>query len=1035
MRTLAEWTVTEYFGYDWPEQMVWHEVSGLPEGLPLEVVDQANRSRPAQFDARRQAVCYVTDLPARAAMRYVLGPAGNPPEPSLGCCEEGGRLRIDNSRIGIELAWGEAAGSAAGEPPLFGVRGVDGVWFGGSGLRTGSAVVSRRTRFDAKGPVLIEAVQSYVLGDGTTLEIMYAIDAASPVVRVTIRQEGPAGGELVWHLGCKFRPDQAYWRPFHPSEGRAQRPWNPDGFERQSYPMRYPVVPDVVNMRLLYNWPIDGSNLWAGWRLDDRRDLLMIGPIRPSRNHTPPEYLAAELRAGTADGSRFLDYAIPLQNGVKVFALGVLDRDQTDVACEPSVGPANDIDRTYARVNMPGLDDYHRMALDWEGIESLAFPRLWLDPAELPAIHDKAKRWEWFRERFEKHADDRLYNPYLLRTMHLRDGDPPLGSDPAGAFLAGGELRHAQQAKCDLMRKLDAEIDLLLNYGPAVEYAIGIRISRRWRTMVEQFDFVLGSEAFTTDERLDVLRKLAFIAEVMCSADAWPASDAGLHRANPNFHPDVISARGVAAAMLTGHPRKAVWMDEAVAEMEWTLRQSTFASGCFDEAPTYQFCFVSYALQMDAAVARQGCRKLRESAIFTKALDYLASILTPVDPRAGHAMIPTIGHVTSHAHCQSMSAYFAWAALAAARSDPSFSRRMMAAWRRGGGYLLPLHEFWNGMIWALPLCLVDPELPADETGATTSSVVHEGLGPVLRTRHGDGSEGYLLYKLGESRGHYDADEGSLIWYAFGKPILTDYGTQYTPLMDQPWMNNRISVDHKADHRLGGKVLAAALTDGVDYVCGQIPIEGLHPVSEWPLRFTEEHTAAGHPALPDATHHLWRRRVLYLHELEAIVLLDQIDGPLPTDWSIHVLADGARVHGARATLRGQFGLDIAVDFLAPHNPRIEISGYSHLGFDEPGQRHFHWRDIRWTAPPGLTITAMAERTTILRARAESNQPYLAILTAYPNDDPRPTVVRGEREWSATLTSVRGQVEIATEPPFDTWRVRIATPHSRYERILS
>lgn len=81
---------------------------------------------------------------------------------------------------------------------------------------------------------------------------------------------------------------------------------------------------------------------------------------------------------------------------------------------------------------------------------------------------------------------------------------------------------------------------------------------------------------------------------------------------------------------------------------------------------------------------------------------FLAATQAPVDARCGHRLLPTIGHVTVHHWCQGLQAYFAWAARATAPTDPAFAARMMAAWKRGGAFAVPLHDYFHDRIWSPP---------------------------------------------------------------------------------------------------------------------------------------------------------------------------------------------------------------------------------------------------------------------------------------------------------------------------------------------
>lgn len=1025
-RTLSAWSLAEHLGRDWPRQVVGRLLSApLPADERLAVVADAGRAAPAQLSRDGRRLWYPAELGAGARQRYELIGGDRPPESPLRWSASDGILEIATEELGVRLGWGDGVDSTP-TPALAGVRGPDAVWFGASSW-CGISPAALECELLEAGPVRLVARQVFTMADGGRFSCLWTVDCAEPALHLDMKWapqvESPTGGEaerpaaLELHMGGDFAPTEAYWRPHSPSPWRAPESCGPH--KRQVYDV--PPTADCLSLGPFYNWEKDAASFWCGWT-EARRDLLYLGCPRPSRYHTRSSY---ERVAVVTGGTKGLSVRVPLQAGRSALTLALLNRDKTAICAS---GAPCDLDRLHQRLNGPDLGDYCSMVLEWPDMEQMTFPRLWVSAEDLPGLRQRFARWAWLRERFEAHAEDRLLDVHSEPELRLDPaGAPALGQDPAGAYLVTGDEVWAARARQSLVDDLDGMVESLLDYGPSVDGNLGISLARPWRALVLNLDLVLSSRAFPAEERESVLRKLAFVAEVSCTADAWPATGSGVHRGNDNFHPDVTSARGLAAAQLDGHPRQTEWLSAAAGEMTRFMAAYHLPSGMSRESATYQLCSLACALQLDAALRRRGLPTVVDQPVCKASLDFLASTQTPVDERCGHRMLPTVGHVTVHAWCQSLQAYFGWAARVTVDSDPSFSARMMAAWRRGGGFVLPLHDFLQSRIWSLPLCLLDPELPGEESPAWLKSRAHDGFGAILRADHGAGEEGYLALKMGECSGHYDNDEGSLIWYAYGQPLLIDYGCQYNPNFHaHPWLHNRLSIDHRADgYPRGGRLLGLHSQRGLDYTCGEVRVRSLYRETEWPVRDRDFdfRQVAGEPRPIDE--HLWRRHLIYLHDLETLVLLDQVEGTLPTDWNLQVLADGARLDGNRARFRGSHGVDLSVLMALPEDPGLEVGSFSHLGFDEPRLPHWWWRGAAWTEPPGTEMTSMAERALTLRAHGGAAQSYMAMLVASREGEQRPELICEGAE-ALRVTSERGEATVRADVPGQRWYVKSKGP---------
>lgn len=969
---IATWTLREPFGRAWSTQVVEQPLTEAQqratEGRSLIVIDESGDAAPAQ--ASHAGVLFAAGLMPEQTHQFHLRALDADPEPQHGVAP----LCHDTD------GWSARTAGGAWRP---------------LGLTWGQQPEGQTVERVESGPVRWRWRQHVAFPAGC-IELSWEADIATVVVRLSVEQQGIVGGDLRLQLGGLLpHPTHAYWRPHSPAPWRGSRG---SVHNRQIYAI--PDSGDQLQIGPFYNWERDAASFWSAWsEIGD--DLLWLAWIQPSTTFLPAGAQRLDLQVDTDR----IDLTIPSQEGRRSLALALLDRQQIELGIDRS---ANDIDRLHASCNGVGLANLQAMCLDWAGMAQGAFPRLWLDPDQLDKTRQRMRDWDWLHERFVAHVDDELLDTHDAPDMRL--SGRCIGRDDAGAYLASGDETYARRALGELSSQLADMVTELLDYGPTCDDNIGISFCRPWRSLVLNLDLILGSANVSDELRREVLQKLAAIAEVQSTDDAWPATGAGIARGNDNFHPDVISARGLAAALLDGHPRQQEWLANAVDEMAAYLDRYHLPSGMSRESATYQFVSLAYALQLHAAAARRGRSELAQLPALRRSLTYLASMQTPVDDRCGHRMLPTVGHVTVHHWCQSLQAIFGWAAQATASTDAEFSAHMARAWRRGGGFVVSLHDYFQGLIWSPPLLMLSPTLSADDTDRDLRSVVHEGFGAVLRARHDDGTEGYVTFKMGPSTGHFDQDEGSFTWYAFGQPMLADFGCQYNPNLDShPWLHNRISIDHKADGPpRGGRLLHAELGKGVDHVRGEVQVDSLYFHGEWPERDPRHDMRhAGDPvSIPQ---HVWHRDLLYLHDLEIVILRDRIDGTLPTDFNLQVYADAVDAEGRAARFTGQHGVDLDVFFLAPADPRIQISAFAHQGWDETRLPHFWWRGARWTAPEGTTMSSMAEQALTLRAHAEPGQGYLAVLSARRASE-RPAMLT-ETDVGFQIEMARGRVQVA------------------------
>ncbi len=1044
---IAPWKVVEHFGLNWPQQAVHMSFDTktaaaiAATGKPVRVVDQAGKSVPGQLvpQSNPKSVWYLASLQSGEEKVYHLeNGAVDSPRP-LSFTKQKGIAQIANDSFSVRISWAQDVSYPtpqrldALDGPIRQLRGPDGVWYGQGSWEGDARCRAFRCRVVEHGPVLVVVQQTYVLASGEELTFEYRVDAATPGVTVTQQCSGTPDITAKWdfYKAGQFEPSHAFWRAHSADAWHGKR--EGANWFRQVYALRWPETPDVVTLHPFFQWSTNYAPFWSCWsEQEDRRDMLLVSAIRPSQARCTEAYQPYTLATGKEGGEKHLTLTLKLQKGRKLFFLGMLDRQD---ALPKPYAASSKIESLYRQMQCLSLDDYQQMNVEWDGMDQIRFPRLMVQPEELDSIRENYKNWPELREKVDAYLEDQKINSEGSAVTRLYSDGFIHAKDWAGAYLATGDLDYARKAKQQLGKQLDEWVRDLAGVGPTVNSFIGPVFARPWRAAIISFDLIASSDAFTNAERIEYLRKIAFLAEIASTGDAWPPAEAGIGTGPPNFHADYFSGKGLAAALLSGHPRQRAWMDYAIQEASQFLKSYHFSSGCANEAATYQLVSLNYMFLLSTAVQNAGGADLFSvEPMFKKSFDHLASTQTPRDPRTGFCMLPTLGHVTTYGWCQSLQVYFAWAAKATAASDPAFSQRMMAAWKRAGSLPISLHDFVNGIGLWQPICLIDRTLPSEPDPTYHRSKLLEGLGAIFRSEATSGEQGYLLVKMGPSRGHYDADEGSLIWYAYGKPLLIDFGCQYNPSIQYSWLHNRISFDHWNNPSYQSfNITNHSFGEHVDYLKGEIIVSRLDRWTKWPIRdpdFDSQLPSPSQTIRPVA----WRRHVLYLRECETVVILDELEGEQPTEWNIQVLADEVEAKKNSSHFKGQLGVDLDVYFAQPEDPEIRISSFEHLGFNEPRIPFPWWRSMRWAAPEGTSFGPLGERALTLRTRSATQSRYLTLLRARHAEEPAPTVQRlpdgsgfqwsdKQGEWSVQWSPAKGVWNVSAQGAQLDWTERI------------
>ncbi|MFA7674217.1 MAG: hypothetical protein WCY62_10250, partial [Clostridia bacterium] len=522
--------------------------------------------------------------------------------------------------------------------------------------------------------------------------------------------------------------------------------------------------------------------------------------------------------------------------------------------------------------------------------------------------------------------------------------------------------------------------------GYSLHEIVCIRLSRPLRLVALDYDLTASSPCYTKEDHVFILNAFAFLAQCTASPDYWPDKAAGFKKGNRNFHSDRFSTLGTLACLLSGYRDSKKWVSYVQKEIENELDTGVLEGGAWIEAPNYQAYSMNYLILLFTVLKNCGYRDNFKNTKFMETMDFLASIQTIKDIRCGTKMMPTLGDTAANYWSQGFMNIFAWAANMA-KDNKDFSKRMMRSWIGAGKPVFNAGGELNSTFKTV--ALIDPDLAAVENHGPESRY-YPGFGAVMKAE-----DGYLSVKCGEACMHYDHDEGSMIWYAKGVPILADIGSQYFPSCDASFLHNRISIDHRTDESRG-KVLYFASTPKADCIITKVTISRIQEWPIWPMRDPEWNFRYQTEPI-DIPLQTWIRTVIYLKDEGALAIRDEVKGGLPYDQNYLIYSDSVRDQHDHLEFKGQFGVDIALWNFGSISKNVYDWGYD--GLDEPmfkkafGQ---DWHDYRWMWEGDMT--AMGEKIQLLRNDCAPDSVSYSFLASYDSDPGHARkITEHELEW--------------------------------------
>jgi len=898
------------FNYTFPRQEVRF---ALPPGAPgnaakLLLLSSADAGIGQAFQLVGPEVVYFADLPDmtdRVYALYVAETADAEPfaaTPDMEAVPEpDGTAVIDTGRASFRIAVGEGRDAL---PPIISVRGEDGVWRGRCRfkLAPGIEIVSRKTEFTVRGPLLIEWTTRYELSNGGSYELRFAAHRDEPYLLV--HEISPEVEGMAFEFSL---------REF--VGGRGYLHWNAEGctihwstIEKQNR--------DVAHLQELVFWWGSPCGFAYGMGADglEERDMIAVftmrrgewidrkyeqfihGPIGPDGKSNreldwpQPEMTGSKISMiaarTTSDGDAYFNFG--LFNGERRWGLLVSTWDRND-------GPGKEIASVQHKVSSPRLQYFKDWRLDEQ------------DKVSRPCVVAQRDKLRGLRKK----KDLPVFREFWHRVRTRKGWE----SDESLAFAVDGDPVIAWRKKKELLTTAPLRASAIL-LGRDVSDLYSPVGGRMVTAFMEDYDLIAASGVFTPEEERTMRTYFILMGHMFMETDFmnWR-----FNSRNANFESDRVEVVGTAGLAFRGHTDSERFIHHAVSLMEKALNvYCTPGSGRWYENPaSYYLQSLKCRTNLLFHLSREGIFDPTRMERLRDFVRWGILLLMPPCPHRYAVMrdgcssqeylaeekvrrIPPIG---DHAHLGPWTpVQFALMSKLYRPHDPAFADLLLWGYQSGGsnsGFM-----GGDGLVFA---CLEEEDLKLAPAQVLPSRRL-EGFGAVFRGEMNTENEFYLLLKQGPGGYRYHNTEGSIILFADDKPLIFDGGEA-----GETWRHTTLSFYDVHRPLSIGHVERFHSFPGVDFC------QGVHPVLIKPGD-SEQLCNGGRTTMVPET---WRRfvepnpldvRSLLWVKNEYVVMHDdlRLDPAIPSHWHAQVMADGETGNARDGyVFKGRFGTDLQI----------------------------------------------------------------------------------------------------------------------------
>jgi hypothetical protein len=895
----------------------------LRDGKGTPVLAQCEvRSTWADGSPRLVTVYLQTDLPAGATKTWTLDDSGRLPK-------DDGRLTLKRTKTAIVLAdtgiaaeipafSGEYKG--AGEltsrvpAPVSRLRNTK-AWFGRGSLQCDLTVKSRSVIITEDGPLVKSLMVEYTFQRGEKYGVAVSLRRGEPLVRLretfSLPFTEPSRAQFVFDLAAGLKPDMAVHPRAHTKwVGGIGGLWDIRRVKSELWPVAYDRDATWTEIS---PWTAHASQCLHMAFYQKKAGGTMVGIVTTDSSqwgHVAYDILPRDSWSYVQNPHAFFTFRrvknvpiemgrdgslkarFPLNMGSRQFAFFVgqnfpLTEEETrgkgEKAKTVTLQSAprtwfNDQALRYSRNDLNRIKDY---TLAWKRDPDLAYPHLYASGA---AFEEKRKAYNtWYGEE---------------RVKPLTD-----------------EAQVAKRKK-QLMEGSAATIARIFR-NPEPPHHIGSPIM----TCANLADTLLGTGALTEEEEATVRARLAYMAYLLnWKGYWWP--EGGI-AANPNMTSFAYDSLGLVGLVLKDHPESSVWVERCTEQIEGELTHWVKEGGSWIENPHYGLAAWTEHTMLMAALKHNGIRDFYRHPKFFKFVRHYMDLMTPRNKlRDNQREVVQIGNAYPY---ETVYEFGMWAA-GVKEIDPELAGELQWMWKeqgygnkadregknywRGGAGI----DHWFGTLrlnspYFEPL-LYDPMIePVAPKGARGGN--YPEFGAIFTAHVGTEYESKLFFRQGQSYSHYDVDQGSIVFYGKGVPLLVDkgYGEYH------PWLHNRISVNHLWDESLG-RIRSCLIGENGAFAKGEIVLDTLiqreySGVKDWPMQ--------PEPLRGRSTATPWQRRVAFLTDADPkgpnyLVMRDVISGQLPTEWTLWVAGKAGDLSKQPVRMEGDQGVDMLVHVL-------------------------------------------------------------------------------------------------------------------------
>jgi hypothetical protein len=667
------------------------------------------------------------------------------------CCVERGDVAvITNGRFSLEVSLGIDPSRRSGfltPGPISRVRIGEGAWRGGSFIDSRREVQSSHGEILEEGPLRVVYRYRVEFAGKGFYTALVTVDAGQIFARVEEEFSAGSGDQVVWDFSGADLPVEIY--TLDSSAAYRARPlayhydlrlarlaaWTQqsqhldfvDGFAVQF------TEEDIAGFITLAGGSWRGDKLnhieaWVRrWLPGDPASRRDVPADAKADSYPGPERVPA--RGGVLCEEHFQAEAW-LGNGCRTFALVLTTLpviQPPGMFAEEPLGHFEDVaDRPrYAR-------------------QQSILRKIHTQHGVLPLQEILDQDFSWSEEELVNAQDKGFRFPNEVLNSHFRSTDPT-----------------SESAAEDMLSYIEARVCGFWE-GSGISYSNPV-VSRRVAPEMFRYEWLVHEGRLSASERSLVRARFAFLMYLFASENYYTGDPAMLPAespntteptlagmANQNFYTDVINIFGAGAQIFHRHPMAQIWRDRFIQQWHKQLAFHMYPeSGLWEESHTYyQHVLITVlptllrrlADEVDDEFANPAMQRLVGSAL---------KQLTPLDAsRDGRRYLIAFGDHEPAPQPQ----LFGTLAEAFRHTNPTLTQQLC---------------------WMAQEMGSESQMTVAPVAPSWSNEAVQGLGIMFRGVDRQGMESLLALRSGSAWGHHHNDDGSIQFFAKGRPLIVD----------------------------------------------------------------------------------------------------------------------------------------------------------------------------------------------------------------------------------------------------------------------